>query len=1134
MKNPDLFKKNCLELFILFISLSLLVLTGLGEAVKSYSKFKREAIFALAEPVKITIESMLYGGLPLRDLSGFQELTEPVLNTCPAISHIEITDNQKEIYYSTFRSSGKSEFAFQPLKTQDNESLYKVFSNNLLYRMEIPLKDHFEVCGFVRIYLKKWEILKTIIKHFTWSGAGILLILCIYSIVIHKSKSLHIHIIRRYAIAWSVAFLIILYSLANIYYTSLMEKSEILSQAMVKRIEILSDLNIDIDDVSQFDEVFTQYMRHNPEIERISLKKSGKSLFSIERRSDSTPKIHKKTIQKGDISVSLGIFKNKIYQELWKGIKAFLMLLPASVIISLLFFNILNLKYNLSSSDEKSYLLELVKPVFFFGVFTEALGASFLPNYFNELAPNGYEAQLSSVLFMTFFMAYSLIFVPAGKLCLYKGTKYTILLALFLNLLSFIGLTLIQNFPLLLLIRSLTGLAQGMLFISVQNYILNLNIKHKKASSLAVLIIQYFTARISGTAFGSLIYSYSEVRGVFLVSSLLSLLTFISALFFVNKQFSLPESVEFKNYPSKHTLISNIKQILSDQSFLKTAFVGINSKIIMIGMITFALPLLLDYLDFFQEDIGQIMMMYYLGVFVSTLYSSKLADKALQLNKLISLGNYGSALGLILFGLITFKSFSSTFQGISLYCSVIILGISNGLVSSIATVEILKSKTAICLGNSEALSMYRLSERIGNISGPLILGVILSFQKDPIMISYLGAIILFISFFLSILKRKPALILLMFVLFSPLLKANESGNWISFSPDLRKKWKITTHTTITITPKVKPTMRSTDKILVLIAKESSAYSTALESALNIFEKQQYFPNLLIVNYQENSNLAQYYLTKAQKENYQLIFAMGSVSTDYLITHFKNKKIPVLSICAKDPVLMGYVKDYESGSGKNFAFTSLNIPASYQIFYLNKLIFNLRNICVIYEKNNTSAWQTQAKPIKDYATENLLNYREITVNKPELARQELKNKCRQEVIELKKSDPDLKHSIFIITGSTSVFNNIDVVNEVSEYIPVFGLSPSMVSEGKNSATLAIGVSFELNAQLSAIYALKILRENCDPGKMKTGVLSPPEIAISFQQARLKQLKIPFSIVEAAGIIIDKNGKLVKNQGKLISK
>ena len=62
-------------------------------------------------------------------------------------------------------------------------------------------------------------------------------------------------------------------------------------------------------------------------------------------------------------------------------------------------------------------------------------------------------------------------------------------------------------------------------------------------------------------------------------------------------------------------MASDLKNVVRSGEFLKTMFcIGIPAKAILTGTITFALPLLLGQYGYRQEEIGQIIMLYGVGV----------------------------------------------------------------------------------------------------------------------------------------------------------------------------------------------------------------------------------------------------------------------------------------------------------------------------------------------------------------------------------------------------------------------------------------------------------------------------------------------------------------------------------------
>jgi putative ABC transport system substrate-binding protein len=131
-----------------------------------------------------------------------------------------------------------------------------------------------------------------------------------------------------------------------------------------------------------------------------------------------------------------------------------------------------------------------------------------------------------------------------------------------------------------------------------------------------------------------------------------------------------------------------------------------------------------------------------------------------------------------------------------------------------------------------------------------------------------------------------------------------------------------------------------------------------------------------------------------------------------------------------------------------------------------------------------------------------------------------------VEEMRLNDPDLTDSIFWITGSTSVFREIETISELNQGVPVLAAVPEVVQSGLASAVLSIGVSFQSNAQLAAVYGTEILNGTALPGELPVGVVSPPDIAINFHRARADGLKIPFSFFEASSFVYDAEGKPVR--------
>jgi putative tryptophan/tyrosine transport system substrate-binding protein len=320
----------------------------------------------------------------------------------------------------------------------------------------------------------------------------------------------------------------------------------------------------------------------------------------------------------------------------------------------------------------------------------------------------------------------------------------------------------------------------------------------------------------------------------------------------------------------------------------------------------------------------------------------------------------------------------------------------------------------------------------------------------------------------------------------------------------------------------------TMRVLVLYPRPSSAYDTAISKILEVFQEKGLRVEFRVFNFNRDDARGIEALKLA--DDYDLIFSMGSESTAWLYDKYRNGKVPVVTICSKDPVELGQVADYEHGSGTNFAFTSLNMPIEVQMAYLLELKPGLKNLAVLVDSENVSAVQTQAEPIARYARARGIQVLNVAIKGSHNAREELKRAVATTVEKMRRNDLALTSSVMWITGSTAVFGEIATINDNADRVPVLSVVPEVVKAGDDSAVLSIGVSFESNAHLAAIYGSEVLLGRAKAGDLKVGIVSPPDIAINFRKARAIGLKVPFSFFESAGFIYDYEGRAARAAGK----
>jgi len=357
------------------------------------------------------------------------------------------------------------------------------------------------------------------------------------------------------------------------------------------------------------------------------------------------------------------------------------------------------------------------------------------------------------------------------------------------------------------------------------------------------------------------------------------------------------------------------------------------------------------------------------------------------------------------------------------------------------------------------------------------------------------------------------------------------SDWFRYGESVEQSWRVSEvagdPNQVRIRPRFANQKAPKRKVMVVYPRPSSAYDTAITKILDILAEKDVNAEIDVVNFRKSNTRGRTVINRLNSDGYELVFSMGSESTEWLFRHYSGGSVPVVSVCSKDPVMLGQAESYDAGTGTNFAFTSLNMPVEVQMAYILELMPHIKNFAILVDSKNVSALETQAKPMAEFARQRGMRVLELAVQDPKLAKEELYGLVRSAVATMRKNDPTLSNSLFWITGSTSVFREIATINKHSDRVPVLSVVPEVVTAGDDSAVLSIGISFESNAHLAAIYGAQVLSGESRPGDMVVGIVSPPDIAVNFRKAREIGLKIPFNFLESATYIYDYDGKVVRN-------
>jgi len=309
-------------------------------------------------------------------------------------------------------------------------------------------------------------------------------------------------------------------------------------------------------------------------------------------------------------------------------------------------------------------------------------------------------------------------------------------------------------------------------------------------------------------------------------------------------------------------------------------------------------------------------------------------------------------------------------------------------------------------------------------------------------------------------------------------------------------------------------------ILFIYSKPSSAYDTALtQIALSLYSNRQRRA-IHVVNHRLQPERVARLL---QDPRYAVGFVAGSRATSALYPQADKLAFPLVSVTAKDPVLLGLVDDY-TPTGNRFVFTSLNLRTEVLVRYLQLLDPELKNIAILYGEQNRSARITQVEPLIREAGNHGITARALAISRDEVAGQ-----LQQQIADARRwmllRDPTLSHSIFWITGSSSLFGEMDTIDREAGGLPVLSVVPDLVMPNEDSAMLSIGVSFGTNALLAASYAVRLLQGE-PVERFSVGVVEPPDVVINFSKVDQANWTIPFPLFELASRVINQRGQVVE--------
>ena len=763
---------------VIALSLALLTYIGYGESLKTYSQLQNEKMIAQGEIIQGAMENMLQAGLPMHQFVGFNSLAGLLIYSDDSLYNIYVTDSTNNIIFQY----GK------PLASSER-----------LTKVQLPLRNKFETLGQLTLTMPTALLTQKVKEKFIpliW--IAILLAILFATMAgfwaklwdteqANKNKTS-----KALQIAYTTTFLImavaVITAMITLYSGSIQTKTQALANSLGQRVATIFQYRLEIADFEGLDQTFVRYQELNPEISEVALLIDEKITIhtdpeTIGNEWQSTTSAYQYVVNLGNsettgerVRVAVSIPLKVLVLKVARSSKNFAVLFVASAFLSLLFLQIAKASTvrgkneNAKTSAHDTALtttnnLEIIKPVFFIAVFSEALNASFLPQLLQRIASqSGLPETIISTLFMVYFLCFALTLIPAGRYADQVGSKPLLVIGMILATIAQFIMIFANDLASLTAARALSGIGQGLIFIGVQSYILNTTTPGQRTQGAGIIVFGFNGGIISGAAIGALLVIYIGESGVFTTAGIVAAIMTFFIWWQVPNSLKKQEAQHNAAKPKSTHVLQDLFVLLRDFEFIKTiVLVGLPTKAVLTGITIFALPLVLSQLNFAQEDIGQVIMLYAAGVLLVSRFTSRWVDRFGHSSRTLI---WGSTVGGIALLMIGFGNYESTTDAVSSYlgnifiiAGVLILGMAHGCINAPVVTHIMDTKAANQIGSNVATATFRFLERFGHVAGPIIVGQLLIFTNyDPLSVAYIGVAIILcgLLFALPTRRTKPS------------------------------------------------------------------------------------------------------------------------------------------------------------------------------------------------------------------------------------------------------------------------------------------------------------------------------------------------------------------------------------------
>ncbi len=796
MRPTDTRKITAIAILILLLSQTFMAVLASNsfEKIHVASELSRYAVGQ--KDFKRKVEAALRFGKPLDNLLGMDKLMGEYAADFPHVTNISVHSPDHDVLYALRPIEDPAAvFADQGKQIRVPDPLLEVMENEQAYVIILPLFgpgetwmgttapaawvgnaafffDKQEIRSGVRVFWEK----RLVLGAFTAGCASLLLFLVLFRINGSDVKQLRKRIFIRVLGVTILAQLAFAGINAALFHQ---DHVHLLQERVHAQLDLLrADLErvvargMDLERVSRMDEVLAELLEANPEIASLIIEDAAGSVqaravkeqartvrndLSATVDARATVRLPLRTAETAAVAGSIyalldrGVLRSMSWKILLDALTV--ALIASLFIVEQIYFLISFVgrkrEINAARSDQDTLdTLMLARFGAFAFLFAFALPVSFVPLQMRELYIPLFNLPPNLVLGLPVaveMLCALIASLTAGALADRHGWRLPFLAGILTTAIGLFACFQAVTGSQFILARGLCGLGYGLSWMALQTFLFAHSTPTTRARGSSHFVAGIFSGHICGTALGAMLAERMGYSPVFLVGMFLAL---GSLAFFFLFMRSIPDHPG-QDLPTTIVRPRAVAGYLLDRNTFALIFCCvIPFSICQVGLLFFATPLYLNQLGVEQADIGRVLMIYGLSVVYLAPQLSKLVDRQERKKPFIVVGGLVGGLGLSL--LFLYQGFAAVVGAIFL------LGLASSIGSSAQTAYALKLRATQELGAGKAMAIQRAADKLGQMLGPLALGLLMSGVSIAQGLVVLGLGYMLLSFLFLVLARERA------------------------------------------------------------------------------------------------------------------------------------------------------------------------------------------------------------------------------------------------------------------------------------------------------------------------------------------------------------------------------------------